>query len=73
MEALRKGQMTVYVAGDKPTFEKHKPILDASYCTVLYLGGTGSAMIPKVISNMFTCINCIAMGETMMIGKSVDS
>ena len=29
-----------------------KPILDASYSTVQYTGGLGTAMIPKVLSNM---------------------
>ena len=67
LEALKKGQMAVWVAGDKVIpyqFRQHrqlffqakyldtKPILDASYSTVQYTGGLGTAMIPKVLSNM---------------------
>ena len=48
MEALKKGQMAVWVAGEKSAFESVREILNASYSTVMYTGGLGTAMIPKV-------------------------
>ena len=48
MEALKKGQMAVWVAGEKSAFEGVREILNASYSTVMYTGGLGTAMIPKV-------------------------
>ena len=45
-----------------------KPILDASYSTVMYTGGIGTAMIPKVVSNMLCCVQVVAMGEVLMLG-----
>ena len=69
LHALRKGQMAVWVAGDKSAYEQTKPVLDASYSTVLYTGGVGTAMIPKVVSNMLCCVQVIAMGEVLMVGK----
>ncbi len=47
---------------------KVKPILEASFSNVMYTGGIGTAMIPKVMSNMLCCVNCLAMGEILMIG-----
>ena len=73
LHALQKGQMGVWVAGEKHIFESVKPVLDASYSTVLYTGGVGTAMIPKVVSNMLCCVQVIAMGEVLMVGKYVDS
>ena len=61
--------MAVWVAGDKSSYEHAKPVLDASYSTVLYTGGVGTAMIPKVVSNMLCCVQVIAMGEVLMVGK----
>ena len=61
--------MAVWVAGEKNIFESVKPVLDASYSTVLYTGGVGSAMIPKVVSNMLCFLQVVAMGEVLMVGK----
>ena len=43
--------------------------MDASYSTVMYTGGIGTAMIPKVVSNMLCCVQVVAMGEVLMLGK----
>lgn len=70
LEALKKGQMAVWVGGSKEAYQEVKPILDASYSSVMYTGGLGSAMIPKVLSNMLCGLQVCAMAEAMMIGKS---
>jgi 3-hydroxyisobutyrate dehydrogenase len=69
IEALKKGQMTVWVGGDRATFEKVLPILNASYCYSTYTGDVGTAMVPKVVSNMLCCVHAAAMGEVLMIAK----
>ena len=69
MDALRKGQMAVWVAGDKDAYAKVKSVLDASYSTVMYTGKMGTAMIPKVMSNMLCCVQVVAMGEILMLAK----
>ncbi len=46
-----------------------KTILEASYSTVMYTGRMGTAMMPKVMSNMLCCVQVIAMGEILMVGK----
>ena len=44
-------------------------MMEASYQTVIYTGKLGTALIPKVLSNMLTCVHIIAAGEVMMVGK----
>ena len=44
--------MAVWVGGDKEAYTKVRPVLDASYSSVMYTGGLGTAMIPKVIINL---------------------
>ena len=51
LEALKKGQMAVWVGGPKDAFLSVEPILNASYSSVMYTGGLGTAMIPKVKEN----------------------
>ncbi|XP_066929206.1 2-hydroxy-3-oxopropionate reductase-like [Clytia hemisphaerica] len=69
LEALRKGQMTVLVAGNKDAFDHTYDLQNASYQTVLYTGGAGSALIPKVISNMLCAMVTIAAGEALVVCK----
>ena len=69
LEALKKGQMAVWVAGDEEAYKISKPVLDASYTTVMYTGVLGTAMIPKVLSNMLCAVQVCAMSECFAIGK----
>ena len=104
LEALKKGQMAVWVGGDKggvtqccavlsqlsrtsqEAYTKVKAVLDASYSSVMYTGGLGTAMIPKVmvvmemmlitvhtqvLSNMLCGLQVCAMAEAMLIGNKV--
>ena len=68
MDALRQGQMVAFVAGDRAAFDRVKPVLAASYGTTMYTGKVGTAMIPKVVSNMLCCVQVVAMGEVLMLG-----
>jgi len=57
------------VAGDKQAYLDVKSILDASYNSVMYTGALGTAMIPKVLSNMLCGLQVCAMAEAMLIAK----
>ena len=46
-----KGQMAVFGAGERSVYDKVKPVLEASFSNVMYTGGIGTAMIPKVLMN----------------------
>lgn len=69
LEALKKGQMTVLMAGNEQKVAEVKPLMTASFQTAIYTGEFGTATIPKVMSNMLTVVNIIALGEVMMIAK----
>jgi len=69
LEALKKGQMAVWVAGDEEAYKISKPVLDASYTTVMYTGVLGTAMIPKVLSNMLCAVQVCAMSECFAIAQ----
>ena len=69
LEALKKGQMMVFLAGDRDLGTEMLPMMEDIYCNVLYTGAMGTALIPKVLSNMLTCVHNLAMGEVFMVGK----
>ena len=43
--------------------------MKASFQNVLYTGPLGTAMIPKVFSNLLCAVSVIAAGEAMMVAK----
>ena len=44
-------------------------MMKASFQNVLYTGPLGTAMIPKVFSNLLCAVNIIAAGEAIMVAK----
>ena len=43
--------------------------MTSSFGNVLYTGPMGTALIPKVFSNMLTCVHLVAASEVLMVGK----
>ena len=54
---------------DNLFFFKVRPLMKASFQNVLYTGPLGTAMIPKVFSNLLCAVNIIAAAEAMMVAK----
>lgn len=69
MEALKKGQMTVFLAGDKPLADEMAPLMKTVFSNVQYTGPLGTALIPKVLSNCLSALNMLAATEVLMICK----
>ena len=64
-----KGEMTVFVGGEKDIFERHLAALQAMCGPIFYLGELGSASLLKVITNMLCLIDLVATGEALMLAK----
>lgn len=69
LEALKQGQMAVWVGGDKEAYTRSGPLLDAS-SQLRDVRGLGTAMIPKVLSNMLCGLQAGAMREAMLIASA---
>ncbi|XP_076068895.1 2-hydroxy-3-oxopropionate reductase-like [Oratosquilla oratoria] len=69
MGPLTKGQMIVYLGGDKDVSDAMEPILKCSYQTRMHIGPIGSAMIVKVQSNMLCAGNALLAAESLMLAK----
>ena len=66
--------MAVWVGGDKEAYTKVRPVLDASYSSVMYTGGLGTAMIPKVNRNikvLSTVSSCIRIKQLLLASGAV--
>ena len=48
LEALKKGQMTVFLAGEADLAREMRPMMEDIYQKVIYTGKMGAALVPKV-------------------------
>lgn len=59
------GTLTIMCGGKPETFERAKPFLDAVGNKILYMGGTGSGQLTKLINQLLFDINCAALAEIL--------
>jgi len=63
------GNISIFVGGDRNTFEKILPILTVMGRKVLHTGELGTASILKVITNYLASVHLAALGEAWTIAK----
>ena len=56
LEALKKGQMTVFMAGEEAVAGEIRPMMEDIYQKVIYTGKMGTALIPKVLRDAQLCL-----------------
>jgi 3-hydroxyisobutyrate dehydrogenase-like beta-hydroxyacid dehydrogenase len=61
-------KMAIWVGGDKASFDKFKPVLDAMGDKPAYIGGIGSATVAKLVHNMSGYAITCALAETFTMG-----
>ena len=62
------GTLAVMVGGDKPTFDRVKPTLDAIGSHVVYCGPIGNGMVCKICNNLLGMGIGVLMSEALTLG-----
>lgn len=60
--------LAVMVGGDKPTFDRMKPTLDAIGSHVVYCGPIGNGMVCKICNNLLSMGIGVLMSEALTMG-----
>jgi len=63
------GNISIFVGGDRSTFEKMLPVLKVMGKKILHTGKLGSASILKVITNYLASVNLVSIGEALTVAK----
>lgn len=63
------GNITIFVAGDKTTYQSVSGVLDTLAGKVVYLGALGNATVAKLITNMISFVHEAALAEGLILGK----
>jgi len=64
-----KGNITIFVGGERSAFERALPILSYMGNKILHVGELGTASILKVITNYLASVHLTALGEAWTIAK----
>jgi 3-hydroxyisobutyrate dehydrogenase-like beta-hydroxyacid dehydrogenase len=67
------GTLTIMVGGDKPDFERVRPLLDLMGALVVHAGELGQGQIVKLINNAVAATNAAVLGQALLVGKRSNS
>ena len=68
--AAQKGELVYYVGGDAATFQRARPVLEASSKQITEIGEIGQATTIKVATNMITATTVQATAEALALVHS---
>jgi 3-hydroxyisobutyrate dehydrogenase-like beta-hydroxyacid dehydrogenase len=67
-EGARTGRLAIWVGGDRATYERHKPVLDAIGDRATHIGPIGTATVAKLAHNLAGYTTLCAMAEVFTMG-----
>jgi 3-hydroxyisobutyrate dehydrogenase-like beta-hydroxyacid dehydrogenase len=65
------GTLTVMCGGERAVFDNVKPLLDCIGNKILYMGGSGSGQLTKLINQLLFDINAAAIAEILPMSKKM--
>lgn len=62
------GTLTIMVGGNKPIFEKCRPVFEAMGKNIYYIGKSGMGEVTKLANNLMGCANMAALADAVALG-----
>ncbi|WP_460662836.1 NAD(P)-dependent oxidoreductase [Kribbella swartbergensis] len=69
-DAAEAGELTLYVGGERATFDRHQPILRSFAAQLHYTGPHGSGYLTKLLVNLLWFNQAVAVGEVLLLAQS---
>jgi 3-hydroxyisobutyrate dehydrogenase len=67
----KTGELTIFIGGDKKTYEKVKPVLAAMGTNLQYMGEQGSGQAIKLINNFLVASSITSLAESMLLADAL--
>lgn len=67
----KTGELTIFIGGDKKTYEKTKPIFEAMGTNLQYMGEQGSGQAIKLINNFLVASTITSLAESMLLADAL--
>src|SRR5262249_36846038 len=68
-EAAETGSLRLVIGGNATTIESVKPVLEAISSQMAHMGPNGSGMLMKLINNMITSVQTVALAEGIVLAE----
>lgn len=69
--SLEKGEVIMFVGGDRKIYEQYKPLLDLFSKMSFYMGETGKGETMKLVVNALLGIEMTAIAESVRLGETL--
>ena len=69
-EGAARGTLAIMVGGDKDSFERAKPYLDAFGKTITHVGGQGAGQMVKLVNQILVVVNMLAVSEALLFAEA---
>jgi 3-hydroxyisobutyrate dehydrogenase len=66
------GTLTIMVGGERPDFERARPLLETMGNTIVHVGALGQGEMLKLINNSLGAANAAALAEALLLAKATD-
>ena len=66
---LEQGKLSIMVGGDRPTFDRVRPILEDIGPKVTYVGANGLAVSMKIATNISVAVQMLAFAEGVLLAE----
>lgn len=66
----RKGALTIMVGGDRPVFERCRPLLEVLGDKIFHLGDAGAGTVAKLVNNMLFLSGLLATVESLVVAAT---
>jgi 3-hydroxyisobutyrate dehydrogenase len=64
----RLGRLAIWVGGDKASYDRHRPVLDAMGSEVVHVGAVGAGLVTKLVNNCASQSIQAAIAECFVLG-----
>ncbi|MCB0074894.1 MAG: NAD(P)-dependent oxidoreductase, partial [Caldilineaceae bacterium] len=69
-EGAANGTLSIMVGGDAEQFARAMPAFEAMGKTITHVGGAGAGQTVKLVNQVLVVVNCLAMGEALMLAQA---
>jgi 3-hydroxyisobutyrate dehydrogenase-like beta-hydroxyacid dehydrogenase len=66
-----RGELTIFVGGNKKDFDEAKPIMEAMGKKIIYLGENGAGTSMKMVVNLMLANAMVSFAEAMSLGEAL--
>jgi 3-hydroxyisobutyrate dehydrogenase-like beta-hydroxyacid dehydrogenase len=66
---VERGDGIIFVGGDRPLYERWRPLLESILPRAVFIGTAGQAMVLKLVANLLVALNSAAAAEALSMAE----